>query len=198
MKIIDVPQGSPEWFSARLGLPTASNFSQIVTAKGDSSKQREKYLYKLAGEIVSGEATETYQSAAMERGIIMEEEARAMYALITGENVTQVGFCIADNGKYGCSPDGLVGDSGGLEIKCPLAHTHVSYLLKNKLPVEYLQQVQGSMLVTGRKWWDFMSYYPGIRPLILRIERDEDFIESLENELEAFCGQLAEVVKKIQ
>jgi len=197
MKILDIQQQTPEWYQAKVGIPSSSNFDKIITTKGEPSKQSQKYLYKLAGEFVAGKSEETYQNASMLRGVELEAEARQCYELITGETVKQIGLCIADEG-YACSPDGIVGDDGLLEIKCPLAATHVGYLLKNNLPSDYFQQVQGQLLVTGRKWCDFMSYYPGIKPLIIRVERNEKFITALKVELEIFCNELKEIVNKIK
>ena len=197
MKIIECEQMSPEWYQARVGIPSSSNFDKIITTKGEHSKQSQKYLYRLAGEFVAGKSEETYQNAAMLRGIELEGEARQCYELITGETVDQVGFCLADEG-YACSPDGMVGSEGLLEIKCPMAATHVGYLLKNELPSDYFQQVQGQLLVTSRKWCDFMSYYPGIKPLIIRVERDVKFLTYLKVELEIFCNELKEIINKIK
>lgn len=196
MKIIECIQGSPEWVAVRCGIPSASNFDMIVTSKGEPSKQREKYLFRLAGETITGIPEESYKNGAMERGIVMEEEARQLYQLATGGEVKQVGFCLADG--YGASPDGLIGDNGCLEIKCPTMAVHVGYLLDNKLPTEYLQQAQGQLLATGREWCDFVSYYPGLKPLIIRVVRDEKFIKSLAIELEIFVKELKEVVEKIR
>ena len=110
-----------------------------------------------------------------------------------------VGLCYLDEHRnFSCSPDGLVGEDGGLEIKCPLIHTHVEYLLDGKLPTKYVQQVQGSMLISGRKWWDFMSYYPGLKPLVVRVERDEKFIAKLKDELNKFCFELKAIVQKLK
>lgn len=197
MKVFYFPQKSPEWYAIRSGVPTASEFDKIVTTKGERSKQREKYLFRLAGECVSGQVEDTFQSAAMQRGVQMETEARDIYQFITGNEVEQVGFCLADGG-YGCSPDGLIGKDGALEIKCPSVHTHVEYLLGNKLPSEYFQQVHGQLLVTERKWCDFVSYYPGIRPLIVRVDRDREFLKTLDAELLEFCAELKETINKIK
>jgi YqaJ-like viral recombinase domain len=196
MKIIEVVQGTPEWFAARCGIPTASNFDKIITSDGKPSKQREKYLFQLAGEKIIGKAEETYTNAAMQRGVEMEAEARQLYELVSGNTVNQIGLCV-DNG-YGASPDGLIGEDGGLEIKCPILSTQVSYLLDNKLPVEYFQQVQGNLLVTGRKWWDFVSYYPGMPPLSIRVFPDMGFQATLKAQLELFCKELDEVIKKLK
>jgi predicted phage-related endonuclease len=196
MRIINCEQGSIEWHMARCGIPTASCFDKIVNIDGKQSKQREKYLYQLAGEKIVGIAEETYQNGAMLRGVVMESEARQLYELITGNAVEQVGLCV-DNG-YGASPDGLIGVDGGLEIKCPILSTQVSYLLKNELPSEYFQQVQGNLLVTGRKWWDFLAYYPAMKPLIIRVTPDDVFQQVLKSELELFCKELEEITNKIK
>ena len=196
MKTIECVQGTPEWFAVRCGVPTASNFDKLLCADGKVSKQRTKYLWQLAGETITGIAEETYQNAAMERGKIVEAEARQLYSLVTGEEVKEVGFCISND--YGASPDGLVGEKGLLEIKCPNIATHVGYLLDNAMPVDYFQQTQGQLFVTGRAWVDFMSYYPGMKPLIVRVTRDEKFIFALADELNKFCTELKETVKKIR
>lgn len=196
MEIIYCEQGTPEWHAARCGKPTASSFDKIITLDGKPSKQREKYLYQLAGERAAGKAEETYTNGAMQRGREMEDEARKLYEFNYGIEVLRVGFCLSDG--YGASPDGLVGEDGGLEIKCPIASTHVGYLLKDELPGDYFQQVQGNLLVTGRKWWDFVSYYPAVKPLIIRVKPDKKFQGLLKAELIKFCQDLEEVVKKIK
>ena len=197
MKIINCEQGTKEWFDSKLGIPSASNFDKIITTRGVVSKSKIKYLYRLAGEKVSGIMEETYQNAAMARGVEMEHEARNLYSVITGKQVQEVGFCV-NEGKYifGASPDGLVNDEGCIEIKCPTIAVHVEYLLKNDLPTAYFQQVQGQLFVTDRKWCDFVSYYPGIKSLIIRVERDEKFINALKTELKLFCLELDDVIEK--
>lgn len=198
MKIIQCQQQTPEWYQVRCGIPSASNFEKIITTKGEPSKQAQKYMYKLAGEKVCGIAEESYQNGAMLRGVELEAEAREFYELINDVKVEQVGFCMTDDETIGCSPDGLVGDDGLIEIKCPSMAVHVEYMINDKLPADYFQQVQGGLFVTGRKWSDFVSYYPGIKPFIIRVERDEDFISSLDNQLKQFCEGLNEVVNKIK
>jgi len=198
MKTIDCVQYSPEWYKARIGIPTSSSFDKIVTTKGEVSKQRTKYLYQLAGETITGISEETYQNSSMLRGKEMEAEARQLYQLITGNEVQEVGFCLADDSKYGASPDGMITGKGSIELKCPKLATHVEYLLNNELPTEYFQQVQGQLLVTGYEWVDFMSYYPGIKPLIIRVNRDKKFLRTLEAELVIFYDELIELVKKLR
>ena len=198
MKIIEVTQGTPEWFAAKCGIPSASNFDKILTTKGEISKQRTKYMYQLAGETITGISEESYQNANMLRGKEMEAEARELYSLITGKKVKEVGFCLAEG--YGASPDGLVGKKGLLEIKCSIMATHVGYLLDHFAtpPIEYFLQLQGQLLVTERDWVDFMSYYPGLKPLIIRVKREEKFLKVLKIELEVFCAELKEVIVKIK
>lgn len=199
MRIIEVAQSTPEWFAARCGVPTASAFDQIIDTSGKPSKSREKYLYKLAGERVTGKVEETYQNAAMQRGKELEAEARQFYELTNGVTVDQVGFCVTE-GKtvYGASPDGFVGKDGLLEIKCPLIYTHVGYLLAGEFPTAYFQQTQGQLLVTGRKWLDFCSYFPGLKPLVIRITPDPKFQAIMASALETFCTDLDAVVEKIK
>lgn len=198
MKIITAEQYSQEWWDARLGVPSASCFDKIITTTGKPSAQAEKYLFKLAGERVCGKAEETYQNAAMVRGLETEAEARAMYQIIKDAEVKDVGFCLHDDVLAGCSPDGLIGEDGGLEIKCPGITAHVQYLIDGVLPTEYYQQVQGSLFVTGRKWWDFMSYYPGMRPLIVRVYADDDFQRSFMTQITNFCQKLTKTIEKIK
>jgi len=197
MKIIDCIQGSEEWYDAKCGVPTSSNFDKIITTKGEKSKQAEKYMFRLAGEKITGKHEDTYSNDNMQRGIEMEREAGQLYEIISGKTVTQVGFCLADNGNYGASPDRLIESDGLLEIKCPLLSTHVSYLINNKLPYEYFQQVQGQLFVTGRDYLDFMSYFPGIKPFIARVTPNKEFQEKLKVELIVFCLLLKDTIKKI-
>jgi predicted phage-related endonuclease len=192
-------QGTKEWREARGGIPTASAFDRIITTKGEPSKQRQKYMYALAAERIAGVTENGYESEAMKRGKEMEAEARAMYELMTGLTVEQVGVCYPNEEKpYGCSPDGLVGKDGCLEIKSPTSPVHVGYLLNGTLPVDYFQQVQGQLLVTGRKWCDFFSYYPALPPLLIRVKPDEKFLKALMIELEVFCKELDEIETKLR
>ena len=199
MIICEMPQQTDLWYAEKAGLPSASNFDKIITIEGKPSKQREKYMYSLSAERITKKKEDTFQSFSMQRGVELEAEARQYYELINDCEVRQVGLCYPnEDKKYGCSPDGLVLEDGGLEIKCPTAAVHVGYLLDGKLPSDYFQQVHGSLLVTGRRWWDFLSYYPGLRPLIIRVEPDKKFIKALEIELEKFCCELSALVEKIR
>ena len=200
MIILDVEQGSDEWFKARVGVPSASIFDKIVTSKGALSTSKQKLIYKLAGERVIGAKEEGHTNGAMQRGIELEPEARALFELITGLEVEEVGLCYYDERKdRSCSPDGIIPISHengqGLEIKCPELQTHVEYLIGNKLPTKYIQQVQGSLYVTGLERWHFFSYYPGMKPLHIVVERDEIFIAKLSKALDDLVVELDETHK---
>jgi len=195
---VDVPQGSPEWFVARAGIPTSSCFDKIVTSNGGPSKQAKSYLYELAGERIAGAKTDTYQSYAMQRGSELQAEAKAFFEIVMDVEVQEVGLCYYDEKKrFACSPDGILPDAG-LEVKAPLIHTHVGYLLDGKFPTAYFEQVQGSMLVTGFSRWFFMSYYPGLPPLILDVARDWKFTAALKVALDDFGEELDAVTEKLR
>ncbi len=201
MLVIDCKQREDVWYSERLGKPTASRFSEIITTSGEPSKQRKGYLYDLAAQIITGKSEDSYQSLAMVEGINREDESRFLYEMITGLTVRQVGMIYPDESKkYLCSPDGLVecNPPKGLELKNVLPRTQVEYLLSKKLPAKYFQQVQGSLLISGFEQWDFMSYSPGLPPLIIPVYRDEVFLVKLEHELENFVCELMETVEKLR
>jgi hypothetical protein len=199
MLIEYMDQYSPEWFAARIGRPSASKFNQIVTSTGKASTQAKKYMYSLVGELLLGEKVETYQNANMLRGLELEGEAIQLYEMMYGVEVQAVGICYKNEQKtISCSPDGLVGDDGLLEVKCPTLPVHVEYLINNKVPTAYIQQTQGQLFVTGRKWVDFLSYYPGLTPLIARSYRDEAFMPKLSKALLAFDRELKSVYAKLK
>lgn len=197
MIVLDCEQGSLEWHKARAGIPTASAFPKVFTGGGKKSEQAGKYINELCAEWLIGGSFGGYVSAAMEQGKQTEEEARHYYELITDVEVAQVGFCYADEERqYGSSPDGFVGDDGGVEIKVVAPHVQVEYIRKGKVPTGYIPQVQGNMLVTGRKWWDFFSYCPPPEGLpmpphfLIRVPRDEQYIMAQRAAIHAFLGQL--------
>ena len=196
---LSVVQRSPEWFKARCGIPTSSGFDKILTTKGERSKQAEKYMYQLAVERITGIKRESYQNFEMQQGIEREPEARSFYELVKNCKIKEAGICYLDKRKrFSASPDGFVGSDGLIEIKCPIDSTQVSYLLNGGLETDYFQQAQGQLFITGRKWCDLISYFPGIKPLIIRVKQDKEFIKKLEKALYWFCAELDRVVAKIK
>lgn len=196
--ITDIEQGSEEWLRIRLGRVTASNFSTVM-AKGRGkapSKTRKTYMLKLAGEIITGELADGFTNHHMERGHVMEIEARNLYELITGVEVEQVAFIKSGDGM-GYSPDGLP-DDGLLEIKSKLPHLQIALLMRDEIPGEHIHQLQGGLYVAEREWIDFMSYWPGLPPFIKRVYRDEKFICELANSIQDFIGELNDIVCKIK
>lgn len=179
MIILGHEQQSPEWFSARLALPTASEFGKIITpAKGDLSASASGYIDELIDEIVRPDASRGFDgNRHTDRGNALEPDARAWYALQADEEVNQVGLILSDDRRAGCSPDSLVGPIaaplGGLEIKAPDGPTHVGYLRRGALPDKYKPQVHGSLVITGLPWWDFLSFCPGYRKLLVRVYPDD-------------------------
>lgn len=187
MKILEMEQGTQEWLDARLGCPSGSGFSKIITSGGQPSSSAETYINQLIAELVTGETTHVHVTEAMQRGTELEEFARMNYELETDREVMQVGFCKHDTLHCGVSPDGLIGEDGGLEIKCPTPSTHVKYLRKGTLPSEYKAQVQGCLWITEREWWDFMSYHPQMPNLMIRVHRDDEYIKQLERLVTHAC-----------
>jgi len=182
--ILDHEQGTEEWFAARLGRPSASMFSKLITTTGKPSSSADGYINQLLAEIITGHSEGHFSNAHTERGNLLEPDARDMYEFISGNEVMEVGFILDDSLDFGCSPDGLVCTDGGLEIKCPAGNTQVAYLRDPTVGVKkYWQQIQGCMMVTGREWWDFMTYHPEMPHVLVRVERDEEYIAKLAAEI---------------
>ncbi len=203
MKIIDCGQSSKEWFSIRRGLPTASGFDRIITpVKAGPSAAQSGYMDELIAQVIdqtySLEPSNKYISPAMQNGIDCEPAARAWYEFEFDTPVTRVGFCLSDCGRFGCSPDGLVGTDGIIEIKCPDLKTHIKYLREGTLPDEYKCQAHGELAVTGYPWLDFISYspVPELDNFLIRIEPTA-FTEKLRLEVIAFTERLAEAMAKL-
>lgn len=190
----DIEQGSPEWFAARAGIPTASRFSTVM-AKGEG-KTRAEYMRKLAGEIITGELAEGFTTPHMERGKLMEDEARETYAFINSVEPYQVGFI--RSGDKGASPDSLIGTDGGLEIKTALPHIQIDRLERDRLPPEHKAQVQGNLWISEREWWDFVSYWPRLPMLVTRVYRDEPYIKAMSDEIDRFNDEKATLVERIR
>jgi hypothetical protein len=187
-------QGTEEWARCRLGIPTSSEFKSVL-AKGEG-KTRKTYMLKLLGERFTGESAENFTNAHMERGKMMEEEARRLYAFTKDADPEIVGFI--RNGNIGCSPDSLIGPAGMVEIKTKLPHLQLEALFADKLPPEHKAQVQGQLWVAEREWVDFVSYWPRLPLFVKRVTRDEEYIASLKAEVEKFCDELDELTVKME
>jgi hypothetical protein len=203
MIISEVEQLSDEWFAEHAGIPGASSMDKIITSTGKPSTQRKDLMYKLCAEALLGEKERGYTNPTMDEGTAREDESRAMFEFMYDVEVHQVGMCYKnEQKKYLCSPDGLIKDGdkwiSGLEMKNPLAKTHVSYLDIGKLPTKYFVQVQTSLFITGLPKWYFMSYYPGLDPFIIEVFTDLEFHEILDKGLFKFCLELAQMIAKVR
>ena len=192
---LDCEQGSEEWLAARLGIPTATGFENIVTATGKKSASYIKYMAELIEESILG-GGDTFKSGFMERGNQLEPQARAAYEFLTGNDVIQVGgVYLNEDREVMVSPDGLIPElKKGLEIKCPKMSTHIRYLLEGGLPSEYVIQVQANLWVTGYETWDFVSYCPEYQKQTLYLftaARDEKLMK-------AFDEHIPQVVKTLK
>ena len=199
MHILDCEQRSPEWFEARMGIPTASEFSTVLREgrkKGTPSKTRRTYMLKLAGEIITDQLMDRFSNAHMERGRAMEAEARAWYEFLRGVDTQPVGFI--RNGNTGCSPDALVGDDGLLEVKTMLPHLLGDVLTRGAFPNEFSAQCMGQLWVSGRTWLDLVIYWPDMPTYITRVGRNEEYIATLADEIKLFNEQLDELVAQIR
>lgn len=195
----DLQQGTPEWHAARCGVITASVFHTVL-AKGRAgapSETRKKLLYQLAAETITGEYVPTWDgNKHTERGHVMEPQVRDLYMATSALDCRQVGFM--RRGRIGCSPDTLVGEEGLLEIKTKLPHLQIEAVLAGKLPSEHVAQVQGQLLVSGRQWCDFRSYWPGLPELRVRVYRDLPYLSTLNQELQYFIRELDALVAQIK
>lgn len=193
IEIFNMTQGEPEWFQCRLGLPTASRFSDVM-AKG-AGKTRRSYMLKLAAEILTGQPREEFPTPAMERGRAMEAEARDLYAFTRDIEIEQVGFI--RNGQKGASPDGLIGTDGEVEIKTKRGDLLVELLLDGSFPNEHFWQCQGSLWVCEREWIDLVCFWPGLPLHVKRLYRDDGAIHELSTAIDRFNTELAEIVERV-
>ena len=198
LQIIECDQGTDEWYAARLGIPTASCFATVMAKgkDGGDSKTRADYMRKLAGETLTGQPMDSYSNAHMERGKEWEPDARNLYAFMHDCEPQLIGFI--RNGLKGCSPDSLIGNDGGLEIKSAAAHVQVERLLANRLPPEHRAQVQGNIWVAEREWWDFASFCPKLPLFVIRVHRDDEYIAKLSDAVDAFNDELAAMVESVR
>ena len=201
MKFIECPQGTTEWFAARCGKITASCFADAISRcqkksgtrnVGDPTAVAERYAADLAIERISGQPHgEPPKAWVLERGHEMEAAARMHYEARTGSFVTEAGICLTDDEVFGYSTDGLVDNDGLIEIKAPIDSSKILAMWQTGDTSEYDHQMQGGMWITGRKWCDFIMYVPDLAPVgkdlfVKRIHRDDEFIDSMVEQLAAF------------
>ena len=193
-------QGTDEWKAARCGNPGATGISNIITSTGQPSKSREKYLYQMAEEKITGIKPDSFQSYAMARGHELEPEARDVFSFSTGFEVEQCAMIYPDETKsWHVSPDGIMQDRGeGLEIKCPGLMVHDKYLQGNVCPTEYRLQIQGSLAAADYETWWFVSYFPGVKPLIIPVKRDEKLISIILSEMDQFLADLDSLINRLR
>lgn len=198
MEILTCEQQSPEWFAARIGSIGGSSIADVMA--GGTGKTRKTLMYRMAGEILSGQKYNGYQNADMLRGLEQEPDARNLYELVTGNTVQQVGL-IKENEHFHASPDGLVDDDGLIEIKSVLPHIHIETIIANEIPAEYRKQCQWSLGIAGRNWVDFVSYSPTIidKPIwIIRRGRDEKLISELRIGADRFIAEMLAIVERVK
>jgi len=197
VKILTMEQGSPQWIVARIGIPTASQFHRIMTPERlDYSKAAEGYVCELLAELtLNASLDDSWTTAYMERGQELEGEARSWYELTRDVSVRQVGFVFRDDGRVGCSPDGLVEPNGGIEIKCLSANRHIEMVVGG-FPAK-MTQVQGNIWLCEREWWDVIAYNPGMPKAVIRVWRDENYIKALAKCVARFLDTLDKAKAKL-
>lgn len=188
-------QGSAEWFGARLGRVTASRVADVIAeTKSGWGASRANYMAQLVAERLTGEVAETFSNAAMKWGTEMEPDARAAYQFYRDALVVEVGFVPHPRiTMSGASPDGLVGEDGLVEFKCPNTATHIETLIGQTVPSKYITQMQWQMACTGRQWCDFGSFDPRLpedmRLFVRRVDRDDALIADLEAKVSDFLTE---------
>lgn len=197
----NVEQGTPAWLKLRLGVPTASEFDNLLTPEFKSrrgSQTWSTYVATKLAEATLGYPLRDLGAFSTEQGHLREEDAVPWYGFEYEVEVQRVGFITTDDGLAGCSPDGLIGADDGLEVKCPQPVKHFSYLIAGEVPKDYRPQVHGSLYVTGRKRWHFLSYHHDAQKLVVRVERDEEIMDRIAATLADFHADLAAAKERIK
>ena len=195
MKRLDIPQGEREWFEARKGIPTASEFYKIVTPKtGALSAQATGYIAELIDEIVHPDTEEMFRSYWMERGRIMEEEAANWYEFRYDVPLEKIGIIL--NHGAGYSPDRAIGLKGAVEFKCPKPTTHVKWMLNGGPLDDHRPQVHGGLIIGELEWIDLVSYCPGYKTIVVRVTPN-DYTVKVEKALDSFLMQYEEAKVKV-
>ena len=201
----DYPQGSDEWLAIRAGKVTASKITDVMAKlkTGKPSAGRITYMGQIIAERLTGVKPDSFTNAAMQWGVETEPQAIAAYEFLNDVEVERISF--ADHEKIefsGASPDGMLGDNGLIEIKCPNTATHIEYLTSNKIPKKYADQMQWQMACLNREWCDFMSFDPRmpehLNKLIIRVDRDDKYIEEMEMEVIKFNNEINEKLEILE
>jgi putative phage-type endonuclease len=206
MLVEGLQQLTPEWLQMRVGMVTASRMGDVMSKLKDPKKEsaeRRKYKKEVLYENLTGRAADNYVTPAMEWGIDTEPLAKAAYEMLYDVEVVPGGFFIHDKlDKWGASPDGLVGEDGLLEIKCPTSAVHIDTLVSEEIPEGYQWQMLAEMACTGRQWVDFVSYDPRLpkhlQLFVKRFPRDDARIEEMEREVCTFLTEVIELLKKLE
>ena len=201
---LKIKQGTEEWHQIRLGKVTASRVSDVMSKiKSGESAGRKNYKMDLVVERLTNTPTSSFTNAAMAWGTETEPLARMAYEVHSGNFVETVAFIQHPSIEwFGCSPDGLIGSEGNLEIKCPNTSTHIDYLLAGVPPAKYVPQMQTQMACTGRLWTDFVSYDPRLPPelqlFVVRLDRDEAYIQQIEDEVKQFLDEVKQIYSQLK
>jgi putative phage-type endonuclease len=204
MNPAEIEQGTDAWRMVRLGKVTASRIADLMAkTKSGYSASRDSYMAQLTIERLTQKPTEGYTNAAMAWGVDQEPFARAAYETKTGQLVTEVGFIVhPEIDQAGASPDGLVGDEGMVEIKCPESKTMIETLLSDKVPDKYFKQMQWQMACTGRNWCDYVVFDPrmpeNLQLCVRRVERDDYIIDEIKAEIKKFLAELDQQIGKLR
>lgn len=195
-----IEQGSQAWLQMRLGKLTASRMADVLAAK--TTAARRNYMAQLVAERLTGSIGESFTSGPMAWGTDHEPIARAEYEILTDSTVDQVAFVDHPVIAWcGASPDGVIGDDGLIEIKCPNTATHIDYLLGKKPPTKYLPQMALQLACTGRKWCDFVSYDPRMperhRMFVVRYKPDAAYLAKIEEEAQLFLGEVSAMIEAL-
>lgn len=199
IEIITCQQGTQEWLEARMGIVTASEMNSVMAngRNGEPSKTRALYMRRLAAEIITGRPCAYFEgNEDTERGKELEPVIADLYSQSNSQIVTDVGFI--KNGRIGCSPDRLIGEDGGLEIKSKRPYIQIEILEKGDVPTEYLKQIQTCLKVTEREWWDFVCHSEGLPLFTKRVYRNEKLIMDIEAATDLFNEELDELVERLK
>lgn len=199
MKIMTMPQGSGEWLQARLGLVTASEADALITPLGKvkTGEAPESYMIKKVCEKFLGYSSDDAGSFAMSQGQMIESVAIPFFEFTTGLSVKRVGLCLSDDGRSACSPDGLIGEDGGLEVKSPQPEKALRTILAGRVPPEHVIQVQFSLYVTQRAWWKYLSFSMHFAPLVIHIEPDPKIQDAIKEAVAAFGERYDPIISKL-